>query len=246
VQEAEVLQKSWLKVLALITTLAAAHSAFAVPIPSGALTGGFYTGANRVGSAVLNYDSLTGNMSYQAGGGSLHDHRFASSPYGDVNGLFSWSANVNRNGQLQGTGTASFMLDIGNGIELLASGQVVDFGFRNGTACFGGNALCLGNSPQVAIQTTFVDPRISAYLGDLWLWTGSMALSWSTGSPLLPSFQCNSPQPSSTSCYHFSGDSIIGYRSVSEPGALTMLALGLLVVGFAQRGRRLARGERTS
>lgn len=235
-------EKSWFKVLALIATLGAAQSAYAIPIPNGVETGGFYTGANHIGTAVLAYDDLTGNMSYQAGGGRIYDLGFAPSPYADSTGLFSWNANVNQSGQLQGTGSASFMLDIGNGVELLASGQVVDFGFRNGSGCFGpGNALCTGLSPQVAIQTTFVDPRIADYLGDLWLWTGSIVVSWTTGSPLMPSFQCASPQPSGTNCSHFSGDSITGYKSVSEPGALSMLALGLLVVGFAGRRGALAR-----
>jgi hypothetical protein len=230
----------WTKVVTIFLLCGAGHFASATPmIPLGAeSTGGtFNTASNRVEAINFNYDNSTGHMTYSANGGglSLPD---VPPPFGrDADGLFAWTANINRDGTLNGIGAMSFALDIGNGIELLATGKVVDFGFGAEPTCFGQPlpAVCDIRHPQVAIEITYIDARIAS-LGNLWLWKGFVSSNHGHGPLDLHSFDCN--RATRNNCGRFSGDQTYGYNvAVSEPHALMLMTFGLFALGAWRRAK---------
>ena len=236
--------KFWISLgAAVVFNCMTPHIAAAIPfdparVPDGATeVGRFFSGVNFVGTAALAYDSSSGQLSYHVGGGDFVPANTLD-PLGPFTGLFGWTAVIDQLGEIQGTGAASMILDLGNGPELLATGTVVDFGFRS-VSCFpAGAADCLSffSHPQVSIEMSFVDPRIAQFLGDFWLWEGFLTIDMDQRL-LSDNFLCGITPSSSVNCGRSSGDEIVGYRNVAEPGTLALLSLGLLGLGLARRRR---------
>lgn len=229
-------RRTLLRLFGVLVGLCIWNLGLALPIPAGAQRlGDFYTGATRVSASSFSFDSASGLMSYSANGGTISASAPSQPPpFGDRNGSFLWSATLDSTGNFLGPGAVSLALDLGSGLELLATGTVTGFGWRDGIDCFpqASPPVCFFQLPQVSMQMTYVDPRIDPYLGNFWLWTGSMVRVGPTSS--LMSFSCGGS--SSVSCDHFSGDQILGYR-VPEPATLGLFVIMLGLSAFRHKRR---------
>lgn len=223
----------------LLLLLAAPATATILPLPDEASwVGGWYDSS---GPRVLAYDQNTGRMTYSAAKGGIYKGNeewwFRED---DNNGFFTWTATIDRHGNLVGTGAMSLTIDIGNGLELLATGDVVDFGFAEPPYCDLDPDGCLFVQPRVAIRTRFLDERLASFLGNYWVWAGSLELSMPGIDPLLSSFRCGG----ANNC-NYSGDFIIGSQiPVSEPTTVGALAIGLLAIAIARRRKPKATEQR--
>ena len=180
-------------------------------------------------------------MSYSVAGGALNFP--ATSGQGEnFSGLFAWTARVDSWGNLQGSGAATLVLDLGSGPEILMTGSVIGFGARDGARC-GETQLgdgttqtsCSLVTPQVAIVPVYLDSRAAAYLGDYMIWLGSFTLAFGESLSLSENFDCTDfSAGNAPSCGRYSGDALIGYV-VPEPGILVLLSLGIAGLTFARR-----------
>jgi hypothetical protein len=167
------MKRNWISWLLVMLLGIAGEQAIAIPIggayvPEGATHTG--TGLFMRGGATWTYDAQTEQMSYR-----VTTAEFWASDSGDrpsdstVTGLIAWTASIDAYGKLKGNGVASIVLDIGNGLELLASGNVIDFAFDRGF-CYPGEAdFCTYTIPQVTVKADFVDSRVREWFGDLFL-----------------------------------------------------------------------------
>lgn len=99
----------------LLLLLSAAATATILPLPDEAFrVGGWYDSA---GPTDLAYDENTGRMTYSAAKGGIYkgdeDWWFRED---DNNGFFTWTATIDRHGNLVGVGAMSMLIDIGNGL----------------------------------------------------------------------------------------------------------------------------------
>lgn len=204
-----------------------------VSVPAGATNTGFlYSGSlTGVETASFNYDHSAGLMSYSV----LRVDGFG---LGTVDALMTWGMSVNELGELQGSGNASIGLDLGHGIELVASGSIQDFGFEN-VSCSSGQCTLI--RPQLLVATSFVDPRFSSFVGKSWLWTLSVdfrdQLVHSSGAHPVLANNVSCANSSSVNCARHSGD-FIQFYDVSEPASLPLMSFAFASAVLALRARR--------
>jgi hypothetical protein len=197
----------------------------------------------------ISYDSETGVMSYRLVYPVSPDWEFGNigigfpflSPATQYNGFFSWTATLDpATGQLQDKGSAVLALELGSGLELVATGSVVDFGFRS-SYCYVEIApsdpdpvqRCILDLPLVGISIDYLDPRFSDYLGNYWT-TGAWVQVYQPGFGLPESFYCSTRWENNVDCGRYSNDVVVAFK-VSEPESLALLGLGLLALSLARR-----------
>lgn len=227
------------RVLALLLVCGSAN---AIPMP---LVGvDQYEGyVYLVGPKAFAYDASTGLVTYRAIGGgdvydltgSLADDFFNRRLAYALPSLFEWSAVLDETGKLMFGGAATLAIDFGSGLELVASGTVVDFQF-DGNLCNADYALCLVNRPWAKIQNTYTGGAHSDLFADTLLWGGS--LSFAIGYPL-SNIDVNCPSsPDFQTCSRWSNDFIWGVRDVPEPSVFALvLAAGVGLVAVRRRRR---------
>jgi hypothetical protein len=207
-----------------------------VSAPAGATNTGFlYSGSlTGVETASFNYDQASGLMSYSV-------HRVDGFGLGTVDALMTWGMTVNALGELQGAGTASLALDLGHGIELVASGLIQDFGFQD---VFCGPGTCQLHRPQLLVETSFVDPRIASFVGKSWLWTLSVDLNdqllHSSGAHPELARDVSCTNSGNVNCSRHSGD-FIQFYGVPEPESLPLMGFAFASVFLALRVRQRRR-----
>ena len=204
-----------------------------VSAPTGATNTGFlYSGSlTGVETASFSYDQPSGLMSYSV-------HRVDGFGLGTVDAFMTWGMTVNALGELQGTGSASIALDLGHGIELVASGLIQDFGFES-VSCSSGHCTLI--RPQLLVETSFVDPRFSSFVGKSWLWTLSVdftdQLLHSSGSHPELANNVSCANSSNVNCRRHSGD-FIQFYDVPEPESLPLMSFAFAGAFLALRARR--------
>jgi hypothetical protein len=213
-------------------------SALAIPFdpvsaPAGATNTGFlYSGSlSGVETASFTYDNTSGSMSYSV-------HRADGFGLGTVDAFLSWGMTVNALGELQGSGNASLALDLGHGIEVVALGSIQDFGFEN-VSCSSGQCQLI--RPQLLVETSFVDPRVSSFVGKSWLWTLSVdfrdQLHDASGAHPVLAASVSCSNAASVNCLRHSGD-FIQFYDVPEPASLTLMGFVFAGAFLALRVRR--------
>jgi hypothetical protein len=173
------------------------------------------------------YDVESGLFTYTAENGI-----FTNNEIGDLlfwSGTLSWSALINQSGELVEGGLMTWRADYGTGLDIRATGKVIDFNPR--IAC-SDSGLCVSLIPYATIETTYIDPALASVLGHFWqseLWANIF-------SPWKTDFSCDG------GC-GFSGHNVQTYN-VSEPTSLGLFGLALTVLGFAGRRPLRTMGEK--
>jgi hypothetical protein len=236
------MNRNWISGFLVVLCGIACEQAIAMPI------GGAYVpeGATRTGEGFFMrsggtwaYDAVAEQMSYRVPGGEFWSPDGVVPSASRVSGLIAWTAPIDIYGNLKDYGVASVVLDIGNGLELLASGRVIDFAFDRGF-CYPAPAdFCTYTIPQVTVEVDFVDSRVRAWFGDLFLIRNFVQMSFgNVEDNRLVTFNCEN------GCNNrFSHDDIVAYY-VPEPEQLGVTLATLLFGVLAVRRRGVWRNGR--
>ncbi len=167
------------------------------------------------------YDSASDLFTYSA----IGQQRFTAPGLSEqiFSSAFTWSASIDEHGSVTDAGSMQWLGDFGSGFELLASGSIKDVGFSainppdpSGNWTFLGLQVLLENSLPGAAP---ID------LGREFILNMEILLQSTFDSPFKEDFSCE------PTCSNYFSDTHVAGLAVDEPrtGALTLLALGLLV-----------------
>lgn len=194
-----------------------------------------------IGRETARYDESADRLSYFASGqGRLHTNYF--SPPEDVATNFtsalSWTVGVGETGALTDSGLMLWFGDFGTGFELLASGSVADLGFKGRNQIAGHNTF---STLQLVFDFNYLNPLIAGF-GDAMVLSFEQQFTLLDTTPFERDWGCGfglsmGGPADPFRCSYFSTSTVAGVK-VPEPGALSLLLVGLVITGASALRRR--------
>jgi len=159
----------------------------------------------------------------------------------DFDGMFVWGAGVNAHGDVVNPGAMTWLGNLGNGYEVLATGSLAQIGsamFSVMPSTMYG-PIYIDLNLQFLFDLTYLDHRVSG-MGDQMLLLFEQKLERLTPQPFAQSFDCpiTSADPPFPACARWSTSGLMGMVAVPEPGTFSLLLTGLM--GLIVPGARLA------